>query len=227
MFTALPPRYDLVNHVITWGLDSRWRHLAAQECLKAKPKRVLDLCCGTGDLAINIARLARGPVELVGLDYSQPMLEIAAQKAERLAPQRKISFVHGDATDLHFPDGYFDCVGISFAFRNLTYRNPVGEKHFAEVLRVLKQGGRYVIIETSQPESRVIRGLFRKYLRWYVYTAGTVVSGNRGAYKYLSESAARFYSAAEVKGMLLKAGFRDASHKPLLFGAVAIYVGVK
>ncbi len=149
MFTAVPRRYDLINHIITWGLDKRWRWKAARECLTLQPGKVLDLCCGTGDLAINLARLTKNNVELTGIDYSQPMLEIATKKAEPLARGRKVSFIHGDAANLPFPDGYFDCVGISFAFRNLTYKNPLAQRHLAEVLRVLIPGGGYVIVATE------------------------------------------------------------------------------
>ena len=227
IFTAIPHRYDLVNHVITWSLDKRWRGQAARECLASQPGRVLDLCCGTGDLAISIARLTENRVELTGIDYCRPMLEIAAHKAGLLARGRKISFIYGDATNLPVPDGYFDCVGISFAFRNLTYKNPLARRCIAEVLRVLSPGGRFVIIETSQPKMKLIRHFFHLYLRWFVSRIGYRLSGNRGAYHYLAESAARFYNSEELKEILVTAGFSQASCRPLLLGAVSIYVAVK
>jgi len=227
MFAAIPQRYDLINHVITWGLDKRWRWQAARECLAARPKNVLDLGCGTGDLAINIARLAENEVELTGIDYSQPMLERAAQKVGLLAKWKKISFTCGDAADLPFPDGYFGCVGISFAFRNLTYKNPLAQRYLAEVLRVLSPNGRFVIVETSQPKIKIIRKLFHLYLRWFAYRVGYLLSGNRGAYHYLAESATRFYTAAELEELLVTAGFSKVSYRPFLFGAVSIYVAVK
>ncbi|MFC1957582.1 ubiquinone/menaquinone biosynthesis methyltransferase [Chloroflexota bacterium] len=227
MFTVVPRRYDMVNHVITWGLDKRWRWQAARECLVSQPKRVLDLCCGTGDLAISIARLAENGVEVTGIDYSQPMLEIAAQKAASLAGGRKIAFTHGDAAGLPFPDGHFDCIGISFAFRNLTYKNPLSKRYLAEILRLLSDGGRCVIVETGQPRGKLIRKLFHLYLRWLVSRLGYLLSGNRGAYYYLAESAARFYTGEELKELLLTAGFSRVSCRPLFLGVVAIYVAVK
>ena len=136
MFTAIPRHYDLVNRIITLGFDKRWRLMAAKECLTSQPQKVLDLCCGTGDLAINIARLAKNEMELTGVDYSRPMLEIATRKANLLAEGRKISFTYTNAANLPFPDGYFDCIGSSFSFRNLTYKNPLAQRHIAEVLRV-------------------------------------------------------------------------------------------
>lgn len=225
MFNAVPRRYDLVNYLITFGLDASWRLAAAKECIASQPSRVLDLCCGTGDLALNIAQLAADRVEVRGLDYSQPMLDIAAAKAQSI--RKNIPFIKGEAAALPFPDGYFDCVGISFAFRNLTYKNPLAERHIAEVLRVLAPGGRFVIIETSQPESSVIRAFYHLYLRSYVRRIGSWVSGNKGAYQYLTESAARFYTSGEVRDLLLSSGFSRFSCHPFLFGAVALYVAVK
>jgi demethylmenaquinone methyltransferase/2-methoxy-6-polyprenyl-1,4-benzoquinol methylase len=225
MFTVVPPRYDLINHVITLGLDRLWRGKAAGECLKAHPHKVLDLGCGTGDLAIKLARLAGKKRVLTGIDYSQPMLEIATSKAK--ASGRDISFIHGDAASLPFPDGCFDCVGISFAFRNLTYKNPLTQNCLAEVRRVLTVGGRFVIVETSQPESKLMRKLCHLYLRWIVSRVGHWLSGNKGAYHYLAESATSFFTAEEVETMLMSAGFRRVSFRPLFFGAVGIHVAVK
>jgi demethylmenaquinone methyltransferase/2-methoxy-6-polyprenyl-1,4-benzoquinol methylase len=225
MFTAVPPRYDLINHVITLGRDKRWRRLATMACLETRPRRVLDLGCGTGDLAINLALLAEKGTEITGLDFSLPMLERAKEKAARAG--EKVKFVHGEAEHLPFPDGYFDCVGISFAFRNLTYKNPAGLPHFSEVLRVLKPGGRYVIVESSQPQNSVIRALFHFYLRIFVAPVGTLLSSNKGAYRYLAESAAHFYKPEEIKEMLLAAGFGNVIYRPLLWGAAGIHVATR
>ncbi len=226
-FTTVPRRYDLVNRVVTWGFDQRWRRVAARNCLAWQPKRVLDIGCGTGDLIISIAQRAQQDMELVGIDYSLPMLKIAVKKAKRLVPERKISFVYGDVSNLPFPDGYFDCVGISFAFRNLTYRNPLAQHHLAEVHRVLAPGGRYVIVETSQPKSKLVRKIFHLYLRGVVSRLGYFLSGNKGAYYYLAESAANFYTPKEVKQMLFGAGFRAVYYRPLFFGAAGIHEAIK
>jgi len=227
MFTSVLPRYDLVNRIITLGLDKRWRWLAAQTCLENRPQTILDLGCGTGDLTISIARLAEKNAEIVGLDYSQPMLEKAQKKAAKSGVGNMVRFIQGDATSLPFPDAHLDCVGISFAFRNLTHKNPLAQAHLAEVKRVLKPGGRYVIVESSQPENRLIRMLFHLYLRIFVAPVGTILSGNSGAYRYLAESAGRFYSPSQVRDMLLEAGFRDICYRALFFGAAGIHVAVK
>jgi len=227
MFTEVPPSYDLVNRLVSLGMDKRWRRLAAAACLVEKPLRVLDLGCGTGDLTISIARLAGEHVEITALDYSLPMLERARQKVARAGLGKRVKFINGEATSLPFADGYFDCVGISFAFRNLTYKNPVKEPHLAEVLRVLRGGGRYVIVESSQPENRVIRALFHFYIRTVGQPVGTIISGKRGAYRYLAESMTGFYTPSEVREMLLSAGFRSVSYRPLLLGAVGLHVAIR
>lgn len=227
MFTAVPPRYDLINHVITLGMDSGWRKLAARTCLEGKPHRILDVGCGTGDLSISIAKRAPKDTEIIGLDYSQPMLDIAKQKAEKAGVSAQVSFITGDASHIPFPDEHFDCVGISFAFRNLTYNNPLCRPHLTEVIRVLKPGGRYVIVESSQPTNRIIRGIDHLFLRAFVGPVGMWLSGNKGAYNYLAESARRYYMPRQVKGLLMGAGFKDIKYRPLFFGAAGLHVAYK
>jgi demethylmenaquinone methyltransferase/2-methoxy-6-polyprenyl-1,4-benzoquinol methylase len=227
MFTAVPRRYDLVNHVITLGLDIRWRRKASKTCLANRPVKVLDLCCGTGNLALNLARFSSIDTEITGIDYSQPMLAIAVRKAEASGMDERISFIHGDVASLPFPDGYFDSIGTSFAFRNLTYKNPLTELYLQEIFRVLASGGKFAIVESSQPESRLIRKLFHLYLRWFVFRMGYWLSGNRGAYLYLAESASRFYGPTEVEKLLLSVGFKEVLYQPLLLGAAGIYVAVR
>ncbi|MGD9116785.1 MAG: ubiquinone/menaquinone biosynthesis methyltransferase [Dehalococcoidia bacterium] len=226
IFTALPPRYDLINSIITWGLDKRWRRLAAQECLRTKPRRILDLCCGTGDLTLELARRASKGVEISGLDFSRPMLDRAARKAAA-AGRGDIRFTHGDAAEMPFADGSFDCVSISFAFRNLTYRNPMTAQYLAEIGRVLAAGGRFVAVETSQPSSPPIRWLYHLYLRCFAAPVGYCLSGNRGAFRYFAESASRFFTPQELTVMMKEAGFGRVTFRPLFLGAAAIMVAEK
>jgi len=226
IFTRIPDRYDLINHVITLGMDSGWRRQTAIICLKDKPGRILDICCGTGDLAVTMARLARYTPEITGADYSRPMLEIASAKASS-AGLENIRFINADVARLPFPDGHFDCIAISFAFRNLTYNNSMTADYLKEILRVLKPGGRFVIVESSQPNSGFMRFLDHLYLKLWVFPTGYLISGNKEAYKYLAESAHHFYSAEQMQDYLLKAGFKQATAKRLFFGAAAIYTASK
>jgi demethylmenaquinone methyltransferase/2-methoxy-6-polyprenyl-1,4-benzoquinol methylase len=226
MFTDIPPRYDLINRLITWGMDKKWRLKAAQVCLIFKPQQILDLCCGTGDLAVTIAQLADYRVEIRGMDFSQPMLDIAATKAQTV-PGKYIIFVSGEASRMPFPDGFFDCVGISFAFRNLVYKNPMAGRHLAEIIRVLKKGGRCVIAESSQPVNGLIRAFYHVYMRWYAAFVGWLLSGNKAAYHYLGHSTADFYYPAELSDLLIKSGFQKVDYQPLFFGAAGIYSATK
>jgi demethylmenaquinone methyltransferase/2-methoxy-6-polyprenyl-1,4-benzoquinol methylase len=225
MFEAIPPRYDVINRFFTFGMDKKWRERAISHCLSSGSKKMLDLCCGTGDMALGFVKHTINETEILGLDYSQPMLEMATQKA--ILGIKGITFVLGDASQMPFKDKSIDCIGISFAFRNLTYKNPLIKSHFREVLRVLNDTGKYVIVESSQPKCRVIRCVFRLYIRHFVYWLGYLLSGNRGAYRYLAESATNFYTAVEIRRMLLSAGFSTVDQYPQFFGAVCIHVATK
>jgi len=224
MFDAVPRRYDSLNRVLTLGHDERWRRRAARKCLEGSPARVLDLCCGTGDLARHLARQAAAGTEIFGLDYSAGMLEIARAKLNTANLGRPVRFVVGDAAAMEFPDGAFDAVGIAFAFRNLTWRNPLRDRALGEVRRVLRAGGRFVIVETSQPAGAIVRAGFHLFLRGFAGPVGTVLSRHRSAYRYLAESARKFYGSGEVTTMLEAAGFALVSAEPLLGGAAAIHV---
>src|SRR5512136_3089773 len=118
IFTAVPPSYDLINRIFTLRLDERWRKIATEEILAENPAKIMDLCTGTGDLAVRLAKMTDGKAEITGYDYSQPMLDLAHKKAAR-AGKGQIRFIKGDAAEMPFPENYFDSIGIAFAFRNL------------------------------------------------------------------------------------------------------------
>ena len=227
MFMAVPPRYDLINLLITWGRDDVWRLRAARACLAKHPERLLDLCCGTGKLAMRIAQIADNSTHIVGLDYSLPMLKLAVTAAEHKHVGGRTSFVYGDTADLPFPDNHFDSAGIAFAFRNITYKNPLTLRYLQEILRVLRPGGRFVIVESSQPGAGLIRKLFHLYMRGIVFRLGYMLSGNRGAYHYLAESAVRFYTPDELRNLLLSSGFSQFSTRPMMFGTIGLHIAVK
>jgi len=227
IFTSIPSHYDLVNFIGTLGMDKRWRRLAAEACVETKPKRVLEIGCGTGDLTINIARLADKGTEITGLDYSRPMLDKAREKVRKTGVDGRVKFIEGDASKLPFPDASFDVAAISFAFRNLTYKNPICKAHLSEVVRVLKPGGRYVIVESSQPENSFIRAINHLYMWVFVMPMGVILSGNVNAYKYLAKSTTNFYMPKEVRDLLISAGFKDVRYRPLFFGAAGIHVAIK
>jgi demethylmenaquinone methyltransferase / 2-methoxy-6-polyprenyl-1,4-benzoquinol methylase len=224
MFKAVPPSYDFVNRVLTFRFDEIWRKKAAAVCLENKPVNVMDLCCGTGDLSVHIGKAALPGTILTALDYSLPMLELAKKKAAaNNLPD--IKFIHGDVASLPFPDNHFDSIGIAFAFRNLTFHNPDSSKFLAEILRVLKPGGRFVIIETSQPKNAFLRRLFHWYLRWVTAPLGGMLSGHYGAYKYLAHSARNYYNSEQLEELLRTSGFFNVSSRLLMGGIAGLFTG--
>lgn len=226
IFTSVPPSYDLINRIFTLRLDEKWREKAAHECLAGNPEKILDLCTGTGDLAIRLAKMSREGNEITAYDYSRPMLELAHDKAKK-AGKETIRFIQGDAADMPFEDGYFDSIGIAFAFRNLTFRNHDTPRFLKEIHRILKPGGRFVIIESSQPEKAWLRGLFRFYTRFFVFPVGSLISGNKGAYRYLSYSVIHYYHPEELSELLKNYGFSEVRFKRLFGGISALHVAVK
>ncbi|NCC73761.1 MAG: ubiquinone/menaquinone biosynthesis methyltransferase [Sphingobacteriia bacterium] len=226
MFKAVPPSYDLLNRILTLRMDEKWRKRAAVECLSGNPKEVLDLCTGTGDLALRLRKSATPATVVSALDYSPPMLERAKIKARKSGIEG-INFIHGDVADLPFSENRFDVAGIAFAFRNLTFHNPDRDTFLKEILRVLKPGGRLVIVETCQPTNKLFRSLFHFYMKWITVPIGGIISGHYGAYRYLAHSASNYWNCHEASAFLSASGFSKVKAFPLLGGISAIYIAVK
>jgi len=223
MFNDVPQTYDLMNRLLTLGLDRRWRNRAATLLVEKRPTSILDLCTGTGDFALSVARLCGPDVRVVGLDFSRPMLERAEEKRDR-AGLEWIEFIEGDASALPFRTDEFDAVGISFAFRNLTYRNPLTAQALAEVRRVLKPEGVFVGVESWQPSAGLVRALRNVYVEVMASRLGGAVSGNKPAYRYLAASIRNFYSPEEIRQMLRASEFETVDTFPLLLGAAGVFV---
>jgi demethylmenaquinone methyltransferase / 2-methoxy-6-polyprenyl-1,4-benzoquinol methylase len=211
MFDRIAPVYDVMNHVMTAGLDRRWRKLAVAEVVWPGD-RVLDVCCGTGDLAVEAER--RGG-RVVGLDFSEKMLERARRKSGA------IEWVQGDALALPFADGDFDAATVGFGVRNLTDLAA----GLIELHRVLRPGGKLAVLEITRP-----RGLLKPFFRlWFdvlVPLAGRVLPGGQ-AYTYLPASVRRFPGPDDLTALFERAGFRDVGYRLLGGGIVALHVGVK
>ena len=224
LFNQVAPHYDLLNRALACGLDQRWRLRAAKLCAAGGTKRVLDLCCGTGDLALLIAREASHDPEIVSADFSETMIAAAKKKMAAQGFADRIDLVLADASDLPFPDGHFGAVGIAFGFRNLTFESSGTAAYLAEVHRVLAPGGRFVIVETSQPRNPWLRAAFHMYMRLWAGPFGGLASGRWGAYRYLARSACQFPPPEEVAGLLRASGFSRVEYTPVLGGITGVHV---
>lgn len=222
--------YDRVNRVFTFGRDAAWRRKAAAACLGDRPSRILDLCTGTGDLLLEIAGQADYPVELTGYDFSPSMLELAREKIRAAGsggPAHSVKFVEGEVAAMPFLDHAFDAIGITFGIRNLLYENSDAGTHLSEIHRVLRPGGRLVILESSRPGSFLWRWINSLYLRLILPYLGGLLSGNLAAYQYLSESSRNYHTLEQMGRILEGSGFRVHRGKRLFLGSVMLLTAVK
>jgi demethylmenaquinone methyltransferase / 2-methoxy-6-polyprenyl-1,4-benzoquinol methylase len=219
MFAAIARSYDLNNRLHSLGQDQRWRRRGVQLAEVKPGDAVLDVACGTGDLTQAFARTPAGRV--VGLDFTPAMLEVARTKLPRLGPNSgKVTYLEGDAMALPLPDASFDVVSIAFGIRNVS--DPV--KALREFARVLKPGGRLVILEFGQPTNRLMRWFNGLYCAKIMPRTATLISGDStGAYKYLPASVGTFWTPAQTREALGAAGFADLRATPMTMGICVCY----
>jgi demethylmenaquinone methyltransferase/2-methoxy-6-polyprenyl-1,4-benzoquinol methylase len=222
IFSQIADRYDVFNAMASLGIDRSWRRQLVQACALTPESRVLDLASGTGDVAFALANLGR-PAEVVATDFVPEMLAVAEKKAVEKPPAVPVSFSVADAQDLPFQDGSFDVVTVAFGVRNL----PERERNFAEVLRVLKPGGRYVILEFSTPGFAPWRAVYHVYLRQAIPAIGGVLTGDRAGFVYLNDSIRQFPTQPQLAAELRGAGFSAITWKDLTGGIVALHTAVK
>jgi demethylmenaquinone methyltransferase/2-methoxy-6-polyprenyl-1,4-benzoquinol methylase len=225
-YTRIYKTYDLVNRLFTFGQDRKWRRETIEACLKDNPEQILDLCCGTGDLALGIAAATRRPIIITAFDLNAGMLEVARSKAKRLGIQ-SVDFRQGDAGSMPFASHIFDRITIGFGFRNLVWENPNQEKHLEEMSRVLKPGARLLILESAVPQSAFISFFYRIYLRLILVPLGGMLSGDWKAYRYLAGSSSGFYDLPALKRMMEPYKLILQSEKKYLFGSVNLLIATK
>lgn len=221
MFAQITPRYDFLNHLLSFNLDRVWRRRTATRfahILRTPGARMLDLCCGTGDLAFAMARKrGRNGAAISGADFVEPMLTRARQKARIFG--QAVTFSAADALQLPFPDGTFDLVTSAFGFRNLANY----ESGMREIARVLKPGGEVGILEFSEPGSGPLAGLFRFYFRQILPRLGAAISGSGEAYSYLPASVGRFPGPDELASLMERCGFIAVQFEGWNFGSVLLH----
>ena len=220
MFTAIAPRYDLLNHLLSANVDKLWWRRTARafaHILSRPESRVLDLCCGTGDMAFALHR--RGPgTRITGADFSHAMLTLARRKSEG----RPVSWIEADALRVPFPDGNFDLVTSAFGFRNLADYDA----GLREIFRVLRPGGEVGLLEFNEPDGLLGR-LYDVYFKRILPRIGRMISGDQGAYSYLPASVARFPAPDEMLERMRATGFHDVSWTPYTFGIAGLFRGRK
>ncbi|HEY3331146.1 MAG TPA: bifunctional demethylmenaquinone methyltransferase/2-methoxy-6-polyprenyl-1,4-benzoquinol methylase UbiE [Capsulimonadaceae bacterium] len=219
MFDAIAPRYDLLNSVLSLRIHHLWRSFAARCASLAAGDSALDVCTGTGDFAVALKGIVGDAGRVVGIDFSEKMLESGAVKFDAFGIERQ----QADAMALPFADSEFDAAVVGFGIRNVT--DPAVA--VAEMARVVRPGGRVVILEFSQPTNPVFNTLYDIHSRYIMPALGGLISGRREAYAYLPESVKRWKTRTEMAEMLRSAGLVDVRHRDLTFGTVCVNVGTK
>lgn len=221
MFDGISKQYDLLNRVISLGIDQSWRRKVVRLAGENKPQRIIDIATGTGDLAI--ALKATAAEEIIGLDISPGMLSIGEEKVKKLALDQQISMVLGDGEKLPYPDNYFDVATVAFGVRN--FENL--EQGLSEIFRVLRSKGNLLVLETAVPTRFPFKQGYKIYSGWMVPLIGRIFSRDQKAYQYLTDSAAVFPHGPAFNNILEKIGFIEVRDNPQTLGVASIYSATK
>jgi len=219
MFDAIAPRYDLLNHLLSAGIDRRWRREAIASLQLSGRETLIDVCTGTADVALE----ARGARRILGIDFAGEMLRLGLDKIRAAHQARRITLVRGDATAIPAPDACAEAATVAFGIRNVEHP----DRACVELARVLRPGGRLAILEFGVPRIPGISAVYLWYFRNILPRIGRLISGHMGAYSYLPASVTTFPPAAEFVTLLRQSGFHDVRAVPLTFGVVYLYTAVR
>lgn len=223
MFNQISPRYDFLNHFLSFGLDIRWRKILAQFLPPRKKLQVLDLATGTADVLISFVKHNKKIEHAYGIDMAQNMLDVGRSKIQNKNLDKLITLKYGNINQIPFEDNSFDATSIAFGIRNVDDPTIV----LREMYRVLKKKGRTMILEFSLPENNLIKNLHLFYLRNLVPIIGFIFSGHYKAYKYLNQTIETFPYGANFCTLMRNEGFKRVNAHPLMFGIATIYIGEK
>jgi len=221
MFNNISANYDFLNHFLSLGIDHLWRKKAIKQLKNLEVKKVIDIATGTGDFAI--ASLKLNPDEVIGVDISSGMLEVGSKKMKNKGHDKTIKMILGDSENLAFEDNYFDALTVGFGVRN--FENL--EKGLSEMLRVIRPGGKIVILEFSKPKKFPIKQVFSFYSKYFIPFFGKRISKDSQAYAYLPESVAAFPEGKEFESILKKLNYKSVQSIILSGGIATIYTGTK
>lgn len=222
MFDKIAFRYDFLNRFLSAGIDVSWRRKAIKELKSLKPQLVLDVATGTGDVAILTHKILK-PAKVTGIDISEGMLELGRKKVEKLQLQKSIELLKGDSERIDFDDSSFDAITVAFGVRN--YQNL--EQGLKEMLRVLRPGGKLVVLEFSKPKQAAFKALYNLYMKVIAPEFGKMIAKNKDAYEYLNDSVQKFPEGEQFIKILDTAGYKSTYFKRLTFGICSIYCGSK
>ena len=222
MFDSIAPKYDFLNRFLSAGIDVGWRKKAIDYLKDIHPQKILDVATGTADVALMTEKMLH-PTSIIGIDISDGMLEIGRKKIQEKKLETIIQLYNGDSTDIKYDDNSFDAVTVAFGVRNFQQL----EKGLSEILRVLRPGGKLVVLEFSRPKSIFVKGFYNFYMRTVSPNIGKLFSNNKDAYKYLDESIQKFPEGNDFLKILEIVGFVNTINKPLSLGICSIYCGTK
>lgn len=224
LFDSIAPDYDRLNHMLSLDIDRSWRKKAIKEALSPdNPHDILDVACGTGDFAIGLAKASSGRSRITGIDISENMLSIGREKVRAAGLDGCIELSAGDCEALPFADCTFDRATAAFGVRNFEHL----ETGLKEMYRVLKPSGKIVILELSTPSGKIPAALYKLYFLNILPAIGGLVSGNRGAYRYLPESVLKFPRPDEFMKIMERCGFTGIGHRPFTMGICRMYTGIR
>jgi demethylmenaquinone methyltransferase/2-methoxy-6-polyprenyl-1,4-benzoquinol methylase len=224
MFAEIAGRYDFLNHLLSLGIDKYWRWRTVRRVPPVGAAPVLDLCTGTGDLALAYYRAGRGLAPIVGADFCQPMLDVGEQKRRRAGIVQRLTFVAADAQNLPFPADTFQIVSVAFGLRNVSD----ADRGLREMVRVCRPGGHVAVLEFSMPGWQPLKSLYGWYFRHVLPRIGQLFASNRQrAYNYLPASVSEFSAGEALAARMRSAGLEDVKLLPLTFGVATLYVGLK
>ena len=222
MFDSIAHRYDFMNRFLSVGIDISWRKKAIAYLKELQPQKILDVATGTADVAIMTEKILK-PNSIIGIDISDGMLAVGRKKITAAGVEKTIQLYNGDSADIHYQDNTFDAVTLSFGVRNFQHL----EKGLSEILRVLRPGGKLVVLEFSRPKNAFVKSFYNLYMKIVSPNIAKMFSKNKQAYEYLDASIQKFPEGKDFTNILDKVGFKNNINKPLSLGICSIYCGTK
>lgn len=223
IFSVIAKRYDMLNSILTLNIDRLWRRKAIKVCDIKKEQKVLDLCCGTGQMINYECKAVGKNTTVIGVDFSQEMLNVGAKRLSQSLKDYKYELIKGSILQLPFEENTFDCITIAFGLRNIPDKN----KSLSEMYRVLKPGGKVICLELSKPNIPILKNIYNLYFNHVLPAVGSIGTGDKKAYYYLRDSVNNFMNKKQLNQAFENNHFKNSQYKSLTFGIASIHYGTK